>query len=389
VYVNALDESTIAGYTLVSDVYGKPALILKTEVPREIYQEGRLSMLHFAAALLLAGIVFGGIVQLLLEKSVVSRLAALYASVEHIAVGVDQSNSEVRSERDELAMLGNAVHRMIDAVHTSQKQRDDIEARHRIFMNNLPAVAAIKDDAGRYVYFNEPMARTFHLSLDSLKEPLEPAWFSPEIQAQIRSHEQEVLRLLRPMEFEEIVPTPDGSEHYWLTLRFPLTGTDGKILVGMVAIDITARKRAETELGQARERAEIACRTKSEFLSSISHEIRTPINGVIGMTDLVLETALAPEQREYLGIVKSSARALLSLFNDILDFEKMEAGALEFEHIDFNIRAAIDSILRSLTPAARESKIELSSNVDAGVPDAIAGDPTRLRQVIVNLFRAA
>ncbi|MGH9718435.1 MAG: histidine kinase dimerization/phospho-acceptor domain-containing protein, partial [Candidatus Acidiferrales bacterium] len=343
--------------------------------------------LDFAAGLLFAGIGIGGIVQLLLERSVSSRLADLNASVEGIAVGIDRNNLSVRSGRDELAMLGNAVHHMIDAVQRSQKQRDEIEARHRVFMNNIPAIAAIKDEYGRYIYFNEPMAKTFKLSLDHLEKPLEPTWLSPDILAHIRSHEIEVLRVLRPMEFEEMIPTPDGAEHYWLSLRFPLTGSEGQILVGMVAIDITDRKRAEAELSLGREKAELACRTKAEFLASMSHEIRTPINGVIGMTDLALDTGLTPEQREYLMTVKSSARSLLSLFNDILDFAKMEAGTLAFEHIDFNLAAAIESILRSLTPTVRDKGIQFSSELLPGVPDAVCGDPTRLRQVIVNLLQ--
>ncbi|MDE3171127.1 MAG: response regulator [Acidobacteriota bacterium] len=386
-FVQPLDRSTIAGYALVPDIYGHPALILKTEVPRAIYQEGRLSVLHFAAALLLAGIVFGGIVQLLLEKSLVSPLAVLNASVEQIAAGVDQSNASVRSGRDELAMLGNAVHRMIDAVHRSEEQRNQIEARYRVFMNNLPAIAAIKDEAGRFVYFNAPLARTFGLDLQSFEKPIEPTWLPAHTIEQIRSHEQEVRQLLRPMEFEEIVPKPDGAEHYWLTLRFPLTEADGRILIGMVAIDITERKRAEAELSLAREKAELALRTKAEFLADVSHEIRAPINGVIGMTDLALESGPSPEQREYLEVVKSSARTLLSLFNDIIDFSKLDAGTLDFENIDFSLRGAVESIIRSLAPAARENKIELSSRIDDAVPDAIRGDPTRLRQVLVNLLQ--
>ena len=388
-YVQALDRSSIAGYALVPDVFGRPAVLLKTEVPREIYQEGRLSMLHFAAALLLTGIVFGGIVQLLLERSVVSPLTLLNASVEQIAVGVDQNNASVRSGRDELAMLGNAVHRMIDAVHRTEAQRNEIEARHRIFMNNLPAIAAIKDEAGRYLYFNAPMARTFGLDLEGVRIPMEATWLPEHVREQIHSHEIEVRRLLRPMEFEEMVPTPDGAEHYWLALRFPLTEPDGRTLIGMVAIDITARKRAEAELSAARERAELALRTKAEFLASISHEIRAPINGVIGMTELALESAPTAEQREYLEVVKSSARTLLSLFNDIIDFSKMEAGILDFENIDFSLRGAIESIIRSLAPAAREIKIELSHRIDDAVPDAIHGDPTRLRQVLLNLLQLA
>lgn len=343
----------------------------------------------FAVGLLFAGIGIGGIVQMLLERSIASRLAVLNASVEGVAVGMDRNNRSVRSGRDELAMLGNTVHLMIDAVQRSQKQREEIEARHRIFMNNLPAIAAIKDEAGRYIYFNEPMAKAFQLGLEHLEKPVEPTWLPSDVQALIRSHEIEVLRLLRPMEFEERIPTPDGTEHDWLSLRFPLTAPDGQILIGMVAVDITARKRAEAELTLAREKAEMACRTKAEFLAGMSHEIRSPINGVIGMTDLALDTVLTPEQREYLTTVKFSAGLLLSLFNDILDFVKIEAGILELDRIDFNLPAAIESIIRSLMPAAREKHLQFSSKLFPGVPDAVRGDPTHLRQVIVNLLGTA
>jgi two-component system sensor histidine kinase/response regulator len=345
--------------------------------------------LYIAGALILSGVAFGGVVQLLLEKSVISRLSVLNAAIDAIAVGVGASTSQAQSGRDEIAMLSNSVHHLIDAVQVSQKQRDEIEARHRIFMNHLPAIAAIKDESGRYLYFNEPMAKTFQLALEESAKPVAPSWLTADLAARLHSHDVEVLRLQHPMEFEEMVPTPDGTEHYWLALRFPLKGTGGENLVGLVAIDITARKRAENELSLAREKAELACRTKAEFLASMSHEIRTPINGVIGMTDLALESGLTPEQREYLAIVKSSGRALLSLFNDILDFAKMDAGTLDFEHIDFNLRAAVDSIIRSFTPVAHENKLELTSRVDAAIPDAVSGDPTRLRQVIVNLLRIA
>lgn len=356
---------------------------------RLVADETNILRIYIAGALVLSGVAFGGVVQLLLEKSVISRLSVLNSAIDAIAVGVDENTSQAQSGRDELAMLSNSVHHLIDAVQVSQKQRDDIEARHRIFMNHLPAIAAIKDESGRYLYFNEPMAKTFQLALEDSAKPVAPSWLTADLAAQLHSHDLEVLRLQRPMEFEEMVPTPDGNEHYWLALRFPLKGTGGVNLVGLVAIDITARKRAENELSLAREKAELACRTKAEFLASMSHEIRTPINGVIGMTDLALESGLTPEQREYLTIVKSSGRVLLSLFNDILDFAKMDAGTLDFEHIDFNLRAAVDSIIRSFAPIAHENKLELTSQLDAAIPDAVSGDPTRLRQVIVNLLRIA
>jgi signal transduction histidine kinase/DNA-binding response OmpR family regulator/HPt (histidine-containing phosphotransfer) domain-containing protein len=150
--------------------------------------------------------------------------------------------------------------------------------------------------------------------------------------------------------------------------------------------EVAARTAMNVQFKEAKDRAEDANRSKSEFLANMSHEIRTPMNGIIGMTELALDTELTAEQREYLSLVKVSADSLLGVINDILDFSKIEAGKMELDPVAFNFRDSLGETVKTLALRADQKGLELAYHVKPEVPEEVWADPTRLRQIVVNLL---
>ncbi len=189
-----------------------------------------------------------------------------------------------------------------------------------------------------------------------------------------------------PFEMEMEYHLPDGTTRYVFVKGKPVVNL-GKVtgLKGTVQ-DVTERIKAEQEIIEAKEKAEEASQVKTQFLSTMSHEIRTPMNAVIGITSLLLSEDPKPEQIYNLKTLKFSAENLLSLINNILDFNKIEAGKVEFEQIDFNLMYIISGIKQAFGPIAREKGIGLKVLHEADLPQYLQGDPVRLTQVLNNLI---
>ena len=319
--------------------------------------------------------------------------------------------AEVEAARAELDRQNRTLREQAVALGQQAAALAGGELRLRSIMDNSQAMIFAKDADGRLLFANRQARHRYGRPeaelLGRTVRDLHPA---AEAQV-IEGYDARVWATGTAHTYDERTAGPTGGTVHMFGSLFPLTDDAGRMtaLCGVLT-DITEqtaaaealraaeesaeRLTAEAQLARAaadgaRDLAQAASAAKSEFLANMSHEIRTPLNGVIGMAELLLGTGLTPEQDRFTRVLRTSADALLGVINQVLDFSKIEAGKLELEQTPFDLHEVVQGTVEMLAHRAAAKGLVLAADIAADVPRSIAGDPVRLRQILVNLVNNA
>ena len=512
-FVQPLSAESIAGYALLNDIYGQPSLILRVEEPRAIYAQGQTSLRYVLAGLLLTGGALALVMVLVLEKTVLRRLAKLNASVSRIRDSRDLKTRLIVTGADELTNLAGTLNQMLNTLERSQRQVVESEENFRQLAENINDVFFLTDlQTQRMIYVNPAYEAIWGRSRERLYQdarffvqaivPADRARFArafalhrrgkKAINAEYRirrpdgtqrqiwvrasylsdargqpyrsvglvediterkqmedalrhseAHNRALLNALPDLMFhlqadgtflavhgsrEQLYVEPanivgnnvqtllppeivtltmnairqtlatEGVQVYEYQLPMPqgvLTFEARMVAAGAAEVialvrDVTARKRTETELQRAKDAAEAANRAKTAFLANISHEFRTPLNGILGYAQILKQSSpLTESQRNGLEIIERSGNRLLHLITEILDLTKIEAHPTDLNETELALPAFLASIIELIRLRANQKGLALREELSPALPPLVRVDEQRLRQVLMNLLTNA
>lgn len=280
-----------------------------------------------------------------------------------------------------LSSLNSVAKRLAIQKDSITKHQRDLEA----IVDHSPSLIYVKDHSGHYLLINKYYEKIFQVKRKDVIGFTDHDIFPKEFADKFRSNDEKIIASGLAIESDEVVPQNNEILTYH-SINFPLYNDAGSIYAtcGM-SNDITERKRIERELISAKNEALQAVEAKSSFLASMSHEIRTPMNGVLGMLGLVLNSELTSDQKHKINVAQSSAQSLLVLINDIMDVSKVDAGKMDLECLDFNLRNVLGDFAEAMGLQAQAKGLELILDVTQIDDSIVKGDPGRLRQILTNI----
>jgi signal transduction histidine kinase len=302
-FVQALDNGNVAGYTIINDIDDQPAVLLRADLPREIYGQGQASVSYFVMALLVSSGVFVVVTLLLLEKVILARLGKLSAAVTYVRTSGDLQTPVLIKGDDELANLADGMRNMLAALAQSR------------------------------------------LTLEEANNELE------------RRVEQRTIEL-----------------------------SDTNV---RLREEIAERKQAQEHLAQARDQAVEALRLKAQILANVSHDARTPLSTIMLRTEMLQMQHFGPiteKQHQSLDLILLNANQLLGFVNNLLTEAQLSSDKVQVSHTEFSPGALLEEVCSSILPLADKKQLQLKTEVNAGIPEQLLGDPNRVKQILMNLL---
>ncbi|MDA8563922.1 response regulator [Mariniblastus sp.] len=274
---------------------------------------------------------------------------------------------------------------------TQQRDTETALAHERFLFSSLlehsPDSIYFKDLQSNFTRISKSLAAKAGIETNQILGKTDARFFEEEHAMRTIKDEEQILEtgesIVSKLEEEKY---PDGSSIWCSTTKVLLQDKNGNVFGTFgISRDVTELMDSRRKLQKALALADGASRAKSEFVANMSHEIRTPMNGIIGMAKLLSETSLDSNQSEYASMISQASESLMGLLNDILDFSKIEAGKLELDQIPFNLSDSVGKTTQSLATKAIEKDLELACRISPALPERLIGDPSRLRQIILNL----
>jgi len=389
--VHQLGQSKVAGYTLIDDLDGKPALVLRVDSSRALFEQGIGTVRQSLVWLLIGGGILGLVVAATMRWLVLAPITRLSGDLKAIGGGGDSSRRLAVRGADEIAELGQSVNQMLVDLERSQTQILERDRYFRALIDQTTDVIVLLDvnatfryanQAVRWVLGYEPAELVGRRAFDFLHPDDKKVVFDV-----FANGVAPGATAAREFRFRH----KDGSWRY--------IEASGRLLLddpavnGVIAAarDITPRRQAEEELRQARAAAEAANRSKSAFLANMSHELRTPLNSIIGFSELLQEQTFGPlssKQLRYVTNVLSSGRHLLQLINDILDLSKIEAGHMKLDLGAVDVPRVLEDVRGIVNALATQKSIQIDLDTDPALPLVMA-DSAKFRQILYNLLSNA
>lgn len=300
------------------------------------------------------------------------------------------ARAQVQRDNDGVACVMSGSH--LDISRRKQAETQSITDRDFVeqVLDSIPNLVFVKDTAGHFVLVNQAVASLFGVPKAQLvQRNNKDVHDNADDLALYDSIEATVRREGKTVVAEETFAPPGKGARHYITTKMPLLSPSGEVWVLGVSVDVTDAKQVEAELRAAKDAAETATRAKSWFVATVSHEIRTPLAGVLGTAELLLSTRLSDEQRELAELAFQSASNLSELVSDVLDFSRVEDGALQIETTDMDLHALVREVHDQQRAVATARNLKLTTALDPALPELLRGDPLRIRQVLINLVANA